>query len=272
MNWASNASAIRRASVVLPLPGRPPQDHRVQAPGFEGDAQAACPGRAGGAGRSPRRASSAAAARRAARRRGRRSRVRARSGARSGPLTRAAPILPRRRRVAARDIRCSAPVPASRSTRMTRSTFAAISAVLVDQFHVDAATVQPQVALDQLGLDSLALMEFVFAVEDRFDVRIPEDRLDPRQAGVTLEQLAPCSTRRSRRRRAAMSSAARSRAGVPVAVTGGGVVSPIGNDARCLRRGALRRPLRRPRPRARPARHRRAARCRSPPPISTPRP
>ncbi len=48
----------------------------------------------------------------------------------------------------------------------------------------------PQVALDQLGLDSLALMEFVFAVEDRFDVRIPEDRLDPRQAGVTLEQLA----------------------------------------------------------------------------------
>ena len=41
-----------------------------------------------------------------------------------------------------------------------------------------------------VGLDSLALMEFVFAVEDRFDVRIPEERLDPRQAGVTLEQLA----------------------------------------------------------------------------------
>jgi acyl carrier protein len=33
-------------------------------------------------------------------------------------------------------------------------------------------------------------MEFVFAAEDRFDVRIPEDRLDPRQAGVTLERLA----------------------------------------------------------------------------------
>ena len=73
---------------------------------------------------------------------------------------------------------------------MTPSTFDAIAAVLVDQFHVEVATVQPQVALDQLGLDSLALMEFVFAVEDRFGVRIPEDRLDPRQAGVTLEQLA----------------------------------------------------------------------------------
>ena len=73
---------------------------------------------------------------------------------------------------------------------MTSSTFAALSSVLVDQFHVDAASVHPGAVLDQLGLDSLALMEFVFAVEDRFDVRIPEERLDPRQAGVTLELLA----------------------------------------------------------------------------------
>ena len=73
---------------------------------------------------------------------------------------------------------------------MNPSTFDAISTVLVGQFKVDAAAVGPQAALDQLGLDSLALMEFVFAVEDRFDVRIPEDRLDPRQAGVTLAQLA----------------------------------------------------------------------------------
>ena len=73
---------------------------------------------------------------------------------------------------------------------MNASTFDAIAEVLATQFHVDAGLVGPQIALDQLGLDSLALMEFVFAVEDRFAVRIPEDRLDPRQAGVTLEQLA----------------------------------------------------------------------------------
>ena len=73
---------------------------------------------------------------------------------------------------------------------MTRPTFAAISSVLVEKFKVDAAKLQPDTPLEQLGLDSLALMEFVFAVEDRFGVRIPEDRLDPRQAGVTLEQLA----------------------------------------------------------------------------------
>jgi acyl carrier protein len=73
---------------------------------------------------------------------------------------------------------------------MTSSTLDAIAAVLIDQFKVDAAIVGPQLALDRIGLDSLALMEFVFAVEDRFDVRIPEDRLDPRQAGITLAQLA----------------------------------------------------------------------------------
>ena len=73
---------------------------------------------------------------------------------------------------------------------MNRPTFDAIAAVLVDKFHVESARVQPETTLESLGLDSLALMEFVFAVEDRFDVRIPEDRLDPRQAGVTLEHLA----------------------------------------------------------------------------------
>ena len=73
---------------------------------------------------------------------------------------------------------------------MTRPTFDAISAVLAEKFKVEPARIEPATTLEQLGLDSLALMEFVFAVEDRFDVRIPEERLDPRQAGVTLEQLA----------------------------------------------------------------------------------
>jgi len=73
---------------------------------------------------------------------------------------------------------------------MNRPTYDAISDVLADKFHVAAEKIAPDAALDQLGLDSLALMEFVFAVEDRFDVRIPEDRLDPRQTGVTLGHLA----------------------------------------------------------------------------------
>jgi acyl carrier protein len=73
---------------------------------------------------------------------------------------------------------------------MPSSTFDAIALVLAEKFHVDPALVGPASTLETLGLDSLGLMEFVFAVEDRFEVRIPEERLDPRQAGITLAQLA----------------------------------------------------------------------------------
>jgi acyl carrier protein len=73
---------------------------------------------------------------------------------------------------------------------MDTTTFEAMREVLVDQFKVEPARAVPDATLESLGLDSLALMEFVFAVEDRFAVRIPEDRLDPRQTGTTLGRLA----------------------------------------------------------------------------------
>ena len=73
---------------------------------------------------------------------------------------------------------------------MNPQTFEAISSVLTEKFHVDASLVGPATPLEALGLDSLSLMEFVFAIEDRFEVRIPEEKLDPRQTGITLEHLA----------------------------------------------------------------------------------
>ena len=69
-------------------------------------------------------------------------------------------------------------------------TFEAMRDVLATQFKVEPERVRPDATLESLGLDSLALMEFVFAVEDRFGVRIPEEKLDPRQAGTTLARLA----------------------------------------------------------------------------------
>jgi acyl carrier protein len=72
---------------------------------------------------------------------------------------------------------------------MNSELFDEVAKVLTDTFHVDPGLVHGQATLQSLGLDSLALMEFVFAVEDRFSIRIPEDKLDPRQAGLTLERL-----------------------------------------------------------------------------------
>jgi len=72
---------------------------------------------------------------------------------------------------------------------MSSTTFHTIVKILATDFHVEPGLVQPEAALTDLGLDSLALMEFVFAVEDAFHLRIPEDRLDPREAGITLQRL-----------------------------------------------------------------------------------
>ena len=71
----------------------------------------------------------------------------------------------------------------------TSPTFNSIARILENDFRVEASLVSPQTALADLGLDSLALMEFVFAVEDAFHLLVPEDRLDPREAGITLQRL-----------------------------------------------------------------------------------
>ncbi|MDB5828897.1 MAG: phosphopantetheine-binding protein [Variovorax sp.] len=75
------------------------------------------------------------------------------------------------------------------ATSPTSPTFNTIAGILRSEFKVEAAAIQPATTLTDLGLDSLALMEFVFAVEDAFHLRIPEERLDPREAGITLQRL-----------------------------------------------------------------------------------
>lgn len=72
---------------------------------------------------------------------------------------------------------------------MNPTTFNAVVEVLNTKFDVPRENVQPQTELQSLGLDSLSLMEFVFAIEDHFALRIPEDRLDPRQAQLTVADL-----------------------------------------------------------------------------------
>jgi acyl carrier protein len=84
---------------------------------------------------------------------------------------------------------------------MTSPTFDAVADVLVREFHAAQDKVKPETSLQALGLDSLTLMEFVFAIEDLFELRIPEDRLDPRQSGLTLADLCAAldeATARSR--------------------------------------------------------------------------
>jgi len=67
--------------------------------------------------------------------------------------------------------------------------FTVLSQLLTEKFGVEPDLVREEAAVSDLGLDSLTLMEFIFAAEDAFSLRIPEDKLDPTQAGLTLGEI-----------------------------------------------------------------------------------
>ncbi|MBU6260114.1 MAG: acyl carrier protein [Burkholderiales bacterium] len=72
---------------------------------------------------------------------------------------------------------------------MRKFTFDAVADLLVREFDVAPDMLQPQTRLVDLGLDSLTLVEFIFAAEDRFAFTVPWDRLDRRNDEVTLGTL-----------------------------------------------------------------------------------
>jgi acyl carrier protein len=73
---------------------------------------------------------------------------------------------------------------------MQVSVFDTIVDILVKKFDIEPEKINNESLLSDLGLDSLALMEFIFALEDAFKLRIPEDKLDPTQSEISLKQLS----------------------------------------------------------------------------------
>jgi len=69
------------------------------------------------------------------------------------------------------------------------STFNTLKDILVDQYSIDSEMIQPDISLVSLGMDSLTLMEFIFAAEDAFNLRIPEDRLSESLSAMTLQNI-----------------------------------------------------------------------------------
>jgi len=69
---------------------------------------------------------------------------------------------------------------------MPQDTFEILINLLITQFKLDQEIVKPESTLMNLGLDSLTLMEFIFAAEDAFSLRIPEEKLNDNLSGLTL--------------------------------------------------------------------------------------
>lgn len=58
------------------------------------------------------------------------------------------------------------------------SAYSYLAKVLVDKYDVDKDKIRPEATLTDLGLDSLMVVEFLFDVEDEFNIEVPDDRAE----------------------------------------------------------------------------------------------
>jgi acyl carrier protein len=62
---------------------------------------------------------------------------------------------------------------------MSEDIQAQITEIICEQLDVEAGDVDPSKSFtDDLGADSLAIVELVLALEEKFDVKIPDDEVD----------------------------------------------------------------------------------------------
>lgn len=59
--------------------------------------------------------------------------------------------------------------------RIAMSSLSELQAIIQDKFGIDPATIDPNKPMQEHGMDSLALVEFVFEIEDRMGLRVPEE-------------------------------------------------------------------------------------------------
>jgi acyl carrier protein len=62
---------------------------------------------------------------------------------------------------------------------MTDDVASRVIAIIAEQAMLDPADVKPTSTPDDLGLDSLGLVEIVFAIEEAFDISVPYNANEP---------------------------------------------------------------------------------------------
>jgi acyl carrier protein len=65
-----------------------------------------------------------------------------------------------------------------------------VVAILAEEAVLAPADVRMDASLDDLAIDSLALIEAVFAIEDAFDIRVPFNANDPMRSEFDISSVA----------------------------------------------------------------------------------
>ncbi len=73
---------------------------------------------------------------------------------------------------------------------MSEDVKAGVARIIAEQAMVDVGDITPETRLEDLGLDSLAMVEIVFGVEETFDVSVPYNANDPSESEFKLDTVA----------------------------------------------------------------------------------
>jgi acyl carrier protein len=65
-----------------------------------------------------------------------------------------------------------------------------VIAIIAEQAVLEPSDVKLEHSLDDLGIDSLGLVESIFAIEEAFDVSVPFNANDPTASGFDISSVA----------------------------------------------------------------------------------
>ena len=62
--------------------------------------------------------------------------------------------------------------------------------IIAEQAVLDVSDISLEQSLEDLGIDSMGLVESIFAIEEAFDIQIPFNANDPGQGGFDISTVA----------------------------------------------------------------------------------
>lgn len=73
---------------------------------------------------------------------------------------------------------------------MTLSIKDRVIAIIAEQAVLDISEVAPEMSLEDLGIDSLGLVESIFAIEEEFDITVPFNANEPEKSEFDISSVA----------------------------------------------------------------------------------
>ncbi len=65
-----------------------------------------------------------------------------------------------------------------------------VAQIIAEQAMLDPEAIKPETTLDDLGLDSLALVEVVYGIEEAFDISVPFNANEPAASDFDISKVA----------------------------------------------------------------------------------